>query len=132
MTDNDVIKYAEMCCQDNPHCLSCPFDDVSVISAECMSELMKKLVDLIIRQKAEIDKLKEHIKHTNNVVKQVVSDAKSEAVKEFAKRAYKLICNKENWNVLKVAWLDNGECYWLKRLFDNLVKEMAGDNSDRT
>ena len=36
--------------------------------------------------KAENERLEAHITHTNNVVKQVVEDTKSEAIKEFAER----------------------------------------------
>lgn len=51
--------------------------------------------------------------------------AKTEAIKEFAERVYKTLTTKENWKAFKDAWLDNGECDWLKRKLFNLVKEMT-------
>ena len=68
MTDNEIIQEAtEAVTQGYP----CAF-------------LVSPLLDVIERKNAEIEKLQEHIKHTNNVVKQVVTDAKSEAYREFA------------------------------------------------
>ena len=77
MTDNDIIKALE-CCNDGA-CEYCPIG-----GDDCIQRSRSKAIDLINRKNAENERLQEHIKHTNNVVKQVVEDTKSEAIKEFA------------------------------------------------
>ena len=53
---------------------------------------------------------------------------KCEPYREFADRIYKFFCNKQNWNVFKDQWLENGECSWLKENINNLVKELTEKN----
>ena len=57
-----------------------------------------------------------------------VEEIKSEAYREFAERIYKFFCNKQNWNVFKDQWLENGECSWLKENINNLLKELTEKN----
>lgn len=54
MTDNEIIKALE-CCEVGD-CINCPFDRDA-----CDDELAREALNLITRQKAEIEKLKEAI-----------------------------------------------------------------------
>lgn len=56
MKDNEIIKALEIC-GDCGHCTECPFDDLGGID-KCMHTLILNALDLINRQKAEIERLK--------------------------------------------------------------------------
>ena len=43
--------------------------------------------------------------------------------KDFADEIYKFFCKKKNWDDFKNQWLENGECYWLKKQINTLLKE---------
>ena len=84
MTDNEIVKALECCthgrCDDN-----CPFGGVR----EKCHKLDDFILDLINRQKAEIERLNkantsvvEHLKKARRQLK----TAKAEAIKEFAER----------------------------------------------
>lgn len=113
MNDNDIIKVIKHCI--NKTCVGCKREDNKFNTSDsCRYDLLKDVLDLINRQKAEIERLQEHIKHTNNVVKQVVEDTKSEAIKEFAKR------------LKEEATVDDDSTWWVANIdIDNLVKEMT-------
>jgi FtsZ-binding cell division protein ZapB len=51
MTDNEIIEVLECCIAGN--CEYCSFADI-----DCMQKLRKEAIDLINRQKAEIERLK--------------------------------------------------------------------------
>lgn len=102
MTDNEIIKVLE-CCVTYEFCTGCPLVD------NCPSSysLLKSALDLINRQKAEIEKLKrleenlDKLLYMLNVVdigQSVLEEQKhtirAEAKKEFAERAIKKICEK--------------------------------------
>ena len=73
MTDNEIIKALE-CCSGKSPCSECPGDKVG-----CAIE--QPALDLINRQKAEI----ERYKHSIKLLEKDVADAKADTVKEFAK-----------------------------------------------
>lgn len=122
MTDNEIIKALE-CCKpkQNRNCGDCPAYDLGNF---CAAELRENVLDLINRQKAEIEKLK---------------SAKSEAIKEFADRLkekdgyYNHIfddcVNTEfcSHNYVKGRKEKSME---IRKTIDNLVKEMVGENND--
>ena len=58
-TDNEIIKALEIC-GDCGHCTECPFDDLGGID-KCMHTLILNALDLINRQKAEIESLTEKL-----------------------------------------------------------------------
>ena len=55
MTDAEIIKALEWCTDTIPPCHACKYDEDTYTSDECMGELMKDALDLINRQKAELD-----------------------------------------------------------------------------
>ena len=79
---------------------------------------LKEYRTAYVNAQAEIERLE----HQLETLCLTLKLAKSEAIKEFAEKVYKMLIAKENWRELKSAWLDNGECYWLKHKLRNLVK----------
>ena len=64
MTDNEIIKALE-CCNRNGSCFQCPYDRASFEhEPDCASVMTADALDLINRQKAEIERLKD----LNNVL----------------------------------------------------------------
>ena len=125
MTDNEIIKALEVChkCVYGS-CPECPLHGVG----GCDSELMKYALNLIKRQKAEIERLEkieivfDEIEDTINPLPfetdydKAVKQAKAEAIKEFAER----LKEKERPTFPLAMVVDISE-------IDNLVKEMVGD-----
>ena len=87
MTDNEIIKAWE-CCKAEYNCTICPLLNDSY----CDITLATHSLDLINRQKAEIERLEKDSKRLKKVQKQLddamkmYSTIKAEAVKEFAER----------------------------------------------
>ena len=105
MTDNEIIKALEGAILNSKSCDS----KVWIIAVY----KLENALDLINRQHAEIDRLKEFIVETRRCDKEI----KSEAVKEFAEK-------------LKNKWFD--EHYDSPNIdfddfIDNLLKEMVGE-----
>ena len=122
MTDNEIIKALECCMSDNPPCTTCKYDGDTITVDECMGELMKDALDLINRQKAEIEMWKSSAELWEGDARQFFNErqtARAEAIKELAERI------KENtftysgeirtYDAVMVKWID--KC----------VKEMVGD-----
>lgn len=85
MTDNEIIKALECCATDDgDDCFQCPYGNIVYKSANggCVNRCRKDALDLINRQKAEIERLL-----------QKLQQAKSEAIKEFAERLTTKIMN---------------------------------------
>ena len=138
MTDNEIIKALE-CCANATHkdCKNCPLFVVD----GCVKTMSTNALDLINRQQAEIERLKECPKciyeYDGNTTEyciqgpcsnfKTVEQIKSEAIKEFADRLkekahtqpiFDTYCgNKYVGDVSKVYVAD----------IDNLVKEMVGE-----
>lgn len=96
MTDEQIIKALERCFTrgfDESTCYECPF---YTATAKCAEDLRDSVLDLINRQKAEIEELRERISYLEksidcsrkeyNRLLQKLQQAKSEAIKEFAER----------------------------------------------
>lgn len=127
MTDNEIIKALE-CCSSNQHCWLCVLKDRE---DDCY-EILKYALDLINRQKAEIEKLqvstmvceqRELIIENSKLVSlnwenQLVAGIKSEAIKEFAER----LTNKAE--LIRVTAF-NSKWAISDEDIDNLVKEMT-------
>ena len=65
MTDEQIIK-GLACCTNINHCsINCPYNDF-IDMKRCTSNLVKDALDLIKRQKAEIERLE---KHAQTIVK---------------------------------------------------------------
>ena len=119
MTDNEIIKALECCTEDEDytHCPSIkemPY---------CSNDIMVGALNLIKRQQAEIERLKNEIQTTKDayIMLQTKNEIiKSEAIKEFAVRLKeKSFETIRNYGLTKdvVEVCD----------IDNLVKEMVGE-----
>ena len=60
MEERDIIKANDLCSKTPQQCKDCPFCKFD----DCVSELAEKTIDLINRQKAEIDELSEKLNAT--------------------------------------------------------------------
>ncbi len=89
MTEIEIIKALECCskpyCNDN----KCPLHKNTINTKDCITQLSTNALDLINRQKAEIERANCHIQKLVNVTADLVHEcdcAKQEAIKEFAER----------------------------------------------
>lgn len=113
MNDNEIIKALEACKSGYCYCgEGCPLanddgydDDIS----KCTSKLSENALDLINRQRAEIEDLKDINEHLNVFV----LEAREAAIKEFAERLKKETLFDSGWGVIQPD------------VIDNLVKEMT-------
>lgn len=125
MTDNEIIKALECCGRES--CFGCPYRGKCHLG----NPMIRDALDLITRQQAEIEKLKDanntfekafHIQEQN--IKDWLPitvfnyEIKTEAYKEFAERLKEDIFNTE-------YHIDR----YYRRSIDNLVKEMVGDDN---
>ena len=115
MSDEDIIKIAKNCCSDMPNCVACPLEIDTITADQCMGKLLDMCLNLINRQKAEIEKLKTRNDELNTLNKTTAQ----EAIKEFAERLKtETFLAKAKGSVEHIIWMSE---------IDNLVKEMVGD-----
>jgi hypothetical protein len=125
LTDEQIVKALEQC-STTICCKGCPCRPLCYTD---VNALEKASLDLINRQKAEIEQWKEQNVRLNKECDHYIRYA-SEAIKEFAEKVYRVLCNRQNWMAFKDAWLEDGECHWLKMKLDNLLKVMLGEVND--
>ena len=131
MTDNEIIK-AFKCCYIDGMCNDCPAHN----KKDCRG-INASVLDLINRQKAEIERLEKDSKRLKKVQMQLddamkmYSIIKAEAVKEFAERlnkeAEKVGIDREGDFVETDDKIYDTVANWCKATSNNLVKEMVGD-----
>jgi hypothetical protein len=83
MTDNDIIKALECC--SKAKCKEGPYDKdekVDIFDITCIINMAKDALDLINRQKAEIEEKSNKLRE----VLPIVAELKAEAITEFAER----------------------------------------------
>lgn len=114
MTNEEIIKSLEICCgcapKDECDCLFCHYVDSDYLK-KCTAQLANDVLDLINRQKVEIDKLQEELadaRYLNTV-------AESDGIKEFAERLKEIVQFAD----------DTYECWEIEGYIDDLVKEMT-------
>ena len=115
MTDEQIIKALECCNRPTSEgrCKGCPYYK---IDGRCTAILLDETINLINRQKAEIESLK-HRKTELQIRNQELQHEKSEAIKEFAERLkHFIIPQKADGYTREIV---------LKIDIDNLVKEMT-------
>lgn len=117
-TDDEIVNALRMC-NYNADCDNCP------CVGECW-DVNKYAIDLINRQKAEIERLTEHNKILMDRVGSLVYEcdcAKQESIKEFAERLKQYCAPGGDFGdpcgVLTVT----------DRWIDHLVKELTGENN---
>lgn len=138
MTDTEIIKALECCVINNfEACTDCP---VRSCSPKCVTRLQVDCLNLINRQKAEIETWKESFNNLDKIARPnlaFVETAKKQAVREFAEKL------KESFNSLEYASsktkrktlnvdVVKSQMDWVlhevtAKEIDDLVKEMVGD-----
>ena len=114
MTDNEIIKALKCCrCTTIKDCGSCPFYCFN----NCTSNLATETLDLINRQKAEIERLEKTAFDKGLDLSVIYKIAKDKAIKDFAKQVKMELCY-EFGGLLPSSIADR---------IDNLVKEMLGE-----
>lgn len=108
MTDNEIIKALECCSHRNEDlpCDGCPAYNIAQM---CMEDLMSAALDLINRQKLEIEQWKEETNKYKNLWCIALDDIEIEKVKAYTRIT----------NIKKIS-----------RYLDNLVKEMMEVNEN--
>lgn len=88
MTDEEIIKAYERCFTlgfDESTCYECPF---YTATAKCTEDLRDSVLNLIMRQKAEINNLKAELsamRSVANSLKMHMENEKKDAIREFAR-----------------------------------------------
>lgn len=113
MTDNEIIKALECCKDSSMPCKDCPYAECDS-KRGCVSEMCEDALDLINRQKADIEKLREN----NKAIMQTMADVHTEAIKEFAETVKKNHLMLFNNIYSHKDFVD---------AIDRLVKEMIGE-----
>ena len=84
MTDNEIINALECCCSPKVNaCDDCPFHKRCYENNEWLE---KEAIDLINRQKAEIERLETNCLSMAQTMPNMAKAERAEAVKEFAER----------------------------------------------
>ena len=155
MTDNEIIKALECCIKDNCDCGECPAIPVCQHDFDCPKTIA---LELINRQKAEIERLNGNLKFVrgtverqrvdiNNLNKAIdnyeaclksIEKIKVEAYKEFAENAvkrvekaklkYQKLCKEQGEEMEEHMHIHFNG---IIGIINNLLKEMAGDNNAR-
>lgn len=110
MTDAEIIRALECCSQDTHDCDNCPLNIAE--ESLCFNEIKGYALDLINRQKAEIERLQKENNQLADIGK-MYSEIKTEAIKEFAERVKS--------RLIAVTYMNFDDT------IDTLVKEVAGD-----
>ena len=122
LTDNEIIKALRECANNGYNencgsCKNCPYLEMAYLPEECMTMLAKDALDLINRQKAEIERLQSVVDSFTDIGK-MYSEIKAEAYKEFAERL-KEKGKSSLGNQFVISWIDN------------LLKEMVGEDNGK-
>ena len=125
MNDNDIKKALECCSSSTgaEACRGCPFNEKDICDKEDDAP-QKYALDLINRQKAEIERYKGVIKLLENDV----LTAKAEAVKEFAERVETALDERVSEKIRE----RNPHWYLAKRIVRETSIEMTEVQENRT
>ena len=111
MTDNEITKGMECVIGNDVNCSECAYQKVLPFPS-CRRMCAKNALDLINRQKAEIERLQKNIDGLNIFTKNHIKVIRLQAIKEFAEK-------------LKNCFAISGDYLDIINIIDNLVKEMT-------
>lgn len=140
MTDKEIIKALECLCGYALKCRECPYSPRYPFPL-CEQQVAKDTIDLITRQQAEIDKLKECPKcvyeYDGEITEycvqgpcsnfKTVEQVKSEAYKECLAKVKNYI--KTHCNPYGKPDFDYDTSIKILNFIDKLAKEMVGENN---
>ena len=116
MIDNEIIKAMQCVIGNDVNCSECTYQKVLPFPS-CRMMCAKNALDLINRQKAEIERLKKNIDGLNIFTTNHIKVIRLQAMKEFAKRLKDNYCFTDRWGkIIPISTVDN------------LVKEMTEEN----
>lgn len=121
-TDDEIVKALECCCDvDVDSCNKCPIypHSLNMTQTDCMETAMRNALDLINRQKAEIESLKEAYAIYEETTG--LKWARAETIKEFAERVKDIV---DDPALIRGRVIDI-----IIDTIDNLVKEMTGEDN---
>ena len=136
MADEQVIKAMEYCATDDgDDCFQCPYGNIVYTPGNggCVNRCRKDALDLINRQKSEVENLEKqmdwltgynkNLMDANTALSEEILEAKAEAYKDFVNRLKNsnefYSCIRAIGNVDKMDSVVN--------CIDNLLKEMVGE-----
>ena len=121
MTKNEIKKALDCFSGKEIYCKNCAYRDNSNMGI-CRRNAAKDTIDLINRQKAEIERLEEILGGTSKVLAETCVGVRVKAIKEFAER---LKTEADGY-----SFCGDGTTYQMIDVedIDNLVKEMVGEN----
>ena len=115
MTDNEIIKFMQCVMGNDANCSECAYQKTLPFPS-CRRTCAKDALDLINRQKTEIERLEKELmkcKLEKEMMYQVADEIKSVAIKDFAER------------LKRERLVDRGYEILHEGTIDNLVKEMT-------
>lgn len=123
MTDNEIIKTLECCnvLATGSGCKDCPLYN---FEGTCSAEMINQTLDLINRQKAEIERLKKLLAESEAREMKAAKHFYKEGVKDFVKRLKSIYTSDKRYERPCTHTL-------LTMLFHNIdkvSKDLAGDN----
>lgn len=114
-TDDDVIKGLKCLSGAEIFCRECAFGRLESRGFACKKNVAEAALDLLHRQKAEIESLQKSLVDQFDGYENIRKKAKAEAIKEFAER----LKEKLGWTTEPLDEYD----------IDNLVEEMTRDGN---
>lgn len=158
MKDSEIRKGLE-CCQTYPECSSCPYNTGSADDDECKNECMTNALELIDRQREEIDMLRKERERLQHICISFMDEAETlerkygadisnipqiavlgierdNIVKRTRNEAIREFWDKLRKSISKSvdnAWHGDGNGIYdaenVLEVGDNLAKEMAGEEN---
>ena len=126
MEDKDIIKALELCkTKGVADCKECCFRiDENEINSNCVNELCENALDLINRQKAEIERLKRSEEGINKIIDNLcnIQTARAEVITEFAERL-----KEKKWSARTTFGMRD---FVEVIVIDQIAKEMKGGGTD--
>ena len=120
MSDEEIMKALACCGEPYNICAGCPMPNNIKDDCRCGEHLANYALDIINRQQAEIERLKNEIQITKDayIMLQTKNEIiKSEAIKEFAEGLKEIVKFTD----------DTYECWEIEGYINSLVKEMVGE-----
>lgn len=113
MTDNEITKALEICTdKDNIfNCDKCVFVEYKMGHNGCYAEMLPAVLDLINRQKAEIESLQFSVQQLSGFLK----NAKAKTIKEYKEKVKRKLLRKGFYFAI------------LKNVLNDVEREMVGD-----
>ena len=120
MTDNEIIKALK----DKIEFKNFDENEYAIVDIE----KLKNTLDLINRQKAEIERLTEKYKHLDASIEKIQMTTKAEAIKEVTAELYNSFAQYETYDRLHTFEILDRINSVEEFLLNNPVNEMVGDN----